>query len=538
MKNRFTGYLISTIIIICITLSLVNNSYKSVHAAPLGVAPINDPWWMHENVNPPFPYTYSGDNTEATTFGNDPYLSCLGPTDQGMGSVWYRYSPVSNGTITIDTFGSTTDTVLGVWQPPAAMDPQTPADWTPATQDAAQSCNDDFDFLIHGTDSQVEFQVNSGDILFIEVATARNGQGNFVLNVSFTPSPPTDTPTATLVPTDTETPTQIPTDTETPTLVPTDTETPTLIPTDTETPTLLPTDTETPTLLPTDTASPTSSPSNTSTPTSSSTPKVATATPKPLYAYKLVHSGNFGNQTTANCRAIGYAQKVNSGTGTIFIRIYVDDIFVTGKYSAKGGLINFDLLTLPGNPFTLGVLHDIKLMAILENGQPYFLINPATHLPGGKLTCSAPAASATPTYTPVGPTSTASPTPSNTPISTATSTPVATATPKPLYAYNLVHSGYFGSQSIANCRAIGYAQKVNSGTGTVYIRIYVDDILVAGKYTARGGGINFDLLSLPGNPFTLGVVHNIKLKAILENGQPYYLINPLTHQPGGFLTCQ
>lgn len=66
----------------------------------------------------------------------------------------------------------------------------------------------------------------------------------------------------------------------------------------------------------------------------------------------------------------------------------------------------------------------------------------------------------------------------------------------------------------------------------------MDGVLVSGKYTARGGGINFDLLALPGNPFSTGVEHSVKLMAILENGQPYNLVNPLTHQPGGLLTCQ
>ncbi len=295
---------------------------------------------------------------------------------------------------------------------------------------------------------------------------------------------------------------------------------------------------------PTSTASATRT--NTSTPLPSNTPG-ATATPRPLYAYNLVHNGTFGSQTAANCRAIGYAKKVSGGTGTVYIRIYVDNVLVGGKFTSSGGEINFDLLALPGNPFTLGTEHSVRLMAILENGQPYNLINPSSGLAGGMLSCSAPTATATltstveiPTNTPDGPTSTASATQTNTSIPLPTNTPgiTATATPRPLYPYYLVHSGNFGSQSLANCRATGYAQKVNSGTGTVYIRIYVDDVLVAGKYTAKGGEINFDLLALPGNPFTTGVEHKVKLMAILENGQPYNLTNPITHQPGGLLTCQ
>jgi hypothetical protein len=262
----------------------------------------------------------------------------------------------------------------------------------------------------------------------------------------------------------------------------------------------------------------------------------------------LVQTGNYGSQTFGNCRVLGYANKVNAATGTVYIRIYLDDVLVAGKYTARGGGINFDLLALPGNPFTIDVAHNIKLMAILENSLPYYLINSSTGVPGGTITCSNTAATATPTNTsvppsstPVGPTATPV-TPTAVP-QTATTVPSSTpggptATSRPLYAYNLVQTGNYGSQILANCRVLGYANKVSGGTGTVYIRIYLDDVLVAGKYTARGGGINFDLLALPGNPFTTGIQHSVKLMAFLENGLPYYLINSSTHLPGGLLTCE
>ena len=135
MKNTVTRIIISSIIIISQFFSPINSHSKSVQAAPLGAQSINDPWYMHKNVSPPFPYSDADNNMDDTTAVSDPYFSCVGSIDQGLGSVWYRYSPVSNGTITIDTFGSTTDTVLGIWLPPAGMDPQDPSDWTPATLD-------------------------------------------------------------------------------------------------------------------------------------------------------------------------------------------------------------------------------------------------------------------------------------------------------------------------------------------------------------------------------------------------------------------
>ncbi len=942
MIKNFTRVIISSFIIISQFFSPINTHSKPVQAAPLGVQSINDPWYTHKNVNPPFPYSDAGDNTDDTTAASDPYFSCLGPTDQGYGSVWYRYIPVANGILTVDTFGSTTDTVLGVWQPPAGMDPQDPSDWPPFTADPADSCNDDFDFLTHGTDSQVEFQVNSGDDLFIEVATARDGQGSYTINVNFSDgSSPTATETATPTPTETATPTLVPTAapavlyvkpvgvgsndcsdwenacilqfaltnanngdeiwaaagkytpgllntdtfqlkngvaiyggffgneivrndrdlaanatilsgdinnddsqspvvtdinsvtgnngnslhvvtgasgaildgvtitagfaigsnpqdkgagmynkdsdptltnvafrgnysddfaggmyndnsdpiltnvsfsdnkaqnygggmanrflsspslinvtfygntsawngggmlnddsspsmvnvtfygnssgtgggmhngnstpaiyntifwgniastaaqvynsssistisdsiiqedcpegstcsniisidpllgaiglnggntqtiplltgssaidalvtgtngcgttiafdqrgmprpqgsacdigayevdaellptpsstftttaTVTPTETPTETPTVTSVPTSTDTPTLVPSETatstpsstHTPTFTATETTTPTAtnthSPTNTTIPTSTLGPSL---TPSPLYAYNLVQTGNFGSQTLANCRVLGYASKVSGSTGTVYIRIYLDDVLVAGKYTAKGGGINFDLLTLNGNPFSIDVAHNIKLMAILENSLPYYLINSTTGGPGGTITCSGTVPTATPvntsvppSSTPIGPTATPV-TPTSVPP-TATTAPSSTpggptATPRPPYAYNLVQTGNYGSQTLANCRVLGYANKVSGTTGTVYIRIYLDDVLVAGKYTLKGGGINFDLLTLPGNPFTIDVAHNIKLMAILENSLPYYLINSSTGVPGGTITC-
>jgi hypothetical protein len=152
----------------------------------------------------------------------------------------------------------------------------------------------------------------------------------------------------------------------------------------------------------------------------------------------------------------------------------------------------------------------------------------------------------TSTYTPTStftstPAATATPTQTRTATKTATQTNTpgsVTSTPRPLYPYDLKHTGNFGTQTLANCRAIGYAKKINASTGTVYIRIYVDGTLVSGRYTARGGNINFDLLSLPGFTFSTGVNHTVMLMAILENSQPYYLINPATNQPGGVINCQ
>ncbi len=327
---------------------------------------------------------------------------------------------------------------------------------------------------------------------------------------------------------------------------------------------------------------PTITPTGTVTQTATTIPP--TTTPAPPYPYYLVHNGNFGAQTSVNCRAIGYAKKIDAGTGTVYIRIYIDNVLRSGKYTAKGGAFNFDLLTLPGYNFTTGEDHNVTLMAILENSQPYYLINPNTNQPGGTINCamgaltatstatntstpvSVPTSTQTPTTTQTNTvtptiTNTISPTATSTSTSTLTSTPTrtvtptqtqmaintatqtntpgsVTSTPRPIYPYDLKHTGNFGTQSLANCKAIGYAKKINAGTGTVYIRIYVDGALVSGRYTARGGNFNFDLLSLPGFAFSTGENHAVVLMAILENSQPYYLINPNSNQPGGIINCQ
>jgi hypothetical protein len=147
----------------------------------------------------------------------------------------------------------------------------------------------------------------------------------------------------------------------------------------------------------------------------------------------------------------------------------------------------------------------------------------------GFIVSGPPAATST-----VGPTATAS----STPTASLTPTGGPTATMVPIYPYNLVHTGSFGSQTLANCHAIGYAQKVTGGTGSVYIRIYVDNVLVGGKFSNTGGSIDFDLINLPRFTFIQGVEHDVRMMAILENSEPYDLINPVTHQPGGLLTCQ
>lgn len=60
------------------------------------------------------PYTDIQDTYSDTTALDDPLLPC-GSQDQGMGSVWYRYTPASEEILNLSTSGSEYNTMLAVW---------------------------------------------------------------------------------------------------------------------------------------------------------------------------------------------------------------------------------------------------------------------------------------------------------------------------------------------------------------------------------------------------------------------------------------
>lgn len=60
------------------------------------------------------PYTHTDDTTAATTALDDPVFPC-GSLDQGANSVWYSFTPAEDGTLYVDTQGSSFDTMLAVW---------------------------------------------------------------------------------------------------------------------------------------------------------------------------------------------------------------------------------------------------------------------------------------------------------------------------------------------------------------------------------------------------------------------------------------
>jgi hypothetical protein len=158
------------------------------------------------------PYTKTQDTSYATTAGDDPGFTCLSGS-QRYRTVWYRFTPALNGTLTVDTAGSNYDTVLAIWT---------------GSRGSLNSvgCNDDYQ--PPNRSSRLEISVTAGTAYHIEIASYGLSGGQLTLNLDFVEAPPTQTPTYTDTPTPTSTHTlPPPTDTPTPSMTPTATPNPT-----------------------------------------------------------------------------------------------------------------------------------------------------------------------------------------------------------------------------------------------------------------------------------------------------------------------
>jgi hypothetical protein len=185
-------------------------------------------------------------------------------------SVWYNWTPDSDGSVVIGTCNSEIPTIMEVYTG-SALDALTVLTGTNTTCTNGNS---------------VGAEVIAGTTYYIQIAGLFGQVGGFTLRINFIPDieppPPTPTLTPTLGPTltPTLTPTITPTVTPSPTLTPT--PLPTLTPTQTPYPTYTPLPTQTP--YPTYTPRPTQTPhpTNTSTPT-------PTITPTPVMIYILLN---------------------------------------------------------------------------------------------------------------------------------------------------------------------------------------------------------------------------------------------------------
>lgn len=179
--------------------SLVRNLNLSVVVSPTAGAtstptptptpapPGNDDFgnWLDVTV---VPFSHVQNINGATTQNADPIL-CTG--DKGIRSVWFRYKTDQSGVLTIDTTGSSFDTVIALYSAAAGM--ANPV-----------ACNDNA--AANTTLSQIQQSVIPGMMYYIEVAahTGDTSNLNLVLNVngpqpgSYTPTstPPPPTPTA------------------------------------------------------------------------------------------------------------------------------------------------------------------------------------------------------------------------------------------------------------------------------------------------------------------------------------------------------
>ncbi len=118
-----------------------------------------------------FSRTYTQDTTNATTASDDPVFTCV--SGRKYHTVWYRITPIVNGTLTLDTNGSNYDTVLAVWR--GARGHLT-----------SVGCDDDSG---SGYQSRLQVDVHANTTYYIEIAGyGSDSAGNLILHVSFEPA--------------------------------------------------------------------------------------------------------------------------------------------------------------------------------------------------------------------------------------------------------------------------------------------------------------------------------------------------------------
>jgi hypothetical protein len=140
-------------------------------------------------------FTDTKDSSSATTEATDPVPACVQQFSAAQGNtgghpngdyntIWYKFTPTSNGNVSIDTNGSNYDTALSVWTGSAG-----------SLAAVLNGCNDDINPGIVLT-SQVAFNVTNGTTYFIMVSSFGPPDpnplalgGKSVINVSFS-SPP------------------------------------------------------------------------------------------------------------------------------------------------------------------------------------------------------------------------------------------------------------------------------------------------------------------------------------------------------------
>jgi len=135
--------------------------------------PANDAF-ANATVISSMPYSTTQSTRAASTASNDPLMACYG--QRHYHSVWYRWVAPSNGTLSIDTIGSSYDTVLAVWK---------------GNLGALTSVACDDDSGGSTTSSLPSVTVTAGTSYSIEIAGWHgNNWGTLNLNASFVAAPP------------------------------------------------------------------------------------------------------------------------------------------------------------------------------------------------------------------------------------------------------------------------------------------------------------------------------------------------------------
>lgn len=134
--------------------------------------PANDDFSNSAVLNTTTNISVSVTNIVATVEPGEPKIGNSSPSH----SVWWNWTPSSDGVVTINTKGSNCKTLLGVY---------TGSSLSSLTQVAANNSG--------GTDSQVSFPAAAGTTYQIAVDSANGSVGTVYLNLSFTQTAPTVT---------------------------------------------------------------------------------------------------------------------------------------------------------------------------------------------------------------------------------------------------------------------------------------------------------------------------------------------------------
>lgn len=143
------------ILAIMALLAGITTNVSTAYAAP----PVNDEFATAKKMAANTSATISDINT-ATSNGTDPSNSCTG--DAGEESVWYSFTPIVSGELTLGTANSAFDTVLTLWK----EDPFAPGDPSALVE---IRCNDNDPRVIGKKTSYLSIPVRGGVKYYIEV---------------------------------------------------------------------------------------------------------------------------------------------------------------------------------------------------------------------------------------------------------------------------------------------------------------------------------------------------------------------------------